>query len=49
MIQLQIEYDPAPPFRSGHPRVASPELVAVARERIAKRYEARKAQLANRK
>jgi cyclohexyl-isocyanide hydratase len=49
MIQLQIEYDPAPPFRSGHPRVASPELVAIARERIAKRYEARKAQLANRK
>ncbi len=49
MIQLQIEYDPDPPFRAGHPRVASPELVAHARERIAKRYEARKAQLSNRR
>lgn len=47
-IQLQIEYDPDPPFRAGHPRVASPELVATARERIAKRYEARKAQLSKR-
>ena len=48
MIQLQIEYDPDPPFRSGHPRVASAELVAAARERIAKRHEARKAQLEKR-
>lgn len=45
MIQLQIEYNPDPPFRAGHPRVASPDLVAKARERIAKRYEARKTQL----
>lgn len=27
-IQLQIEYDPDPPFRSGSPSVASPETVA---------------------
>ncbi|MPV69515.1 DJ-1/PfpI family protein [Burkholderia sp. BE17] len=27
--QLVIEYDPAPPFRSGHPRDARPELVAM--------------------
>ena len=27
-IQLQIEYDPAPPFSSGSPRSASPELLA---------------------
>ncbi len=27
-LQLLLEYDPAPPFDSGHPRVASPELVA---------------------
>ncbi len=26
-IQLMLEYDPAPPFESGHPRVASKELV----------------------
>jgi cyclohexyl-isocyanide hydratase len=28
MIQLGLEYDPAPPFRSGHPDVADPALVA---------------------
>jgi cyclohexyl-isocyanide hydratase len=38
LIQLYIEYDPEPPFRSGHPNVASPELVAQVRERVAKRY-----------
>jgi cyclohexyl-isocyanide hydratase len=27
-IQLGLEYDPAPPFRSGHPSVADPALVA---------------------
>jgi cyclohexyl-isocyanide hydratase len=27
-IQLGLEYDPAPPFRSGHPDVADPALVA---------------------
>ncbi|RDU96119.1 DJ-1/PfpI family protein [Trinickia dinghuensis] len=27
--QLVIEYDPAPPFHSGHPRDASPEIVAM--------------------
>lgn len=26
-IQLTIEYDPAPPFKSGHPSVAHPETV----------------------
>ena len=26
-LQLLLEYDPAPPFESGHPRVATPELV----------------------
>jgi len=33
-IQLGIEYDPAPPFRSGHPDVADPALVARQRERL---------------
>lgn len=26
-IQLLMEYDPAPPFRAGHPRVAEQALV----------------------
>ncbi|WP_118133862.1 DJ-1/PfpI family protein [Oceanicella sp. SM1341] len=34
-IQLQIEYDPAPPFDSGAPRTAAPELLARVTERIA--------------
>ncbi len=29
-IQLLIEYDPAPPYNSGHPRVARPEILAMA-------------------
>ena len=33
-IQLGLEYDPAPPFRSGHPDVADPALVAQVRERL---------------
>jgi cyclohexyl-isocyanide hydratase len=45
MIQLQLEYDPEPPFRAGHPNVARLELVAQARERIAARYAQRKQQL----
>jgi cyclohexyl-isocyanide hydratase len=31
-LQLLLEYDPAPPFDSGHPRVASTELVQSVRE-----------------
>jgi cyclohexyl-isocyanide hydratase len=34
-IQLQIEYDPAPPFASGSPRTAAPETVARVRSRLA--------------
>jgi len=34
-IQLGLEYDPEPPFRSGHPRVADPVLVAAVRARLA--------------
>jgi cyclohexyl-isocyanide hydratase len=33
-IQLGLEYDPAPPFRSGHPDVADPALVAQVRARL---------------
>ena len=35
-IQLQIEYDPAPPFNSGSPRTASRETVETLRTRMAK-------------
>ncbi len=31
-IQLQLEYDPQPPFDSGHPRSADPALVSRLRE-----------------
>jgi cyclohexyl-isocyanide hydratase len=41
-IQLQIEYDPDPPFRSGSPDVATPETVAAVTARLAKLGEARK-------
>jgi len=44
-IQLQLEYDPHPPFRAGHPDVAPPELVARARGMVAGRHAQRKAQL----
>lgn len=33
--QLSMEYDPAPPFRSGHPRSADPAMVDAMRERAA--------------
>jgi putative intracellular protease/amidase len=29
LAQLAIEYDPAPPFHSGHPREARPEVIAM--------------------
>jgi cyclohexyl-isocyanide hydratase len=31
-IQLMLQYDPAPPFASGSPRVADPSTVARARQ-----------------
>jgi cyclohexyl-isocyanide hydratase len=36
-IQLGLEYDPDPPFDSGHPDVADPELVARVRALLAAR------------
>ena len=42
-IQLQIEYDPSPPFRSGSPDNASPETLAALRVRMAKLNEERRA------
>ncbi len=32
-IQLQMEYNPAPPFNSGSPNTASAEVMALLRER----------------
>ncbi len=33
-IQLCLEYDPQPPFKSGHPDIADPKLVALMRDRV---------------
>jgi cyclohexyl-isocyanide hydratase len=35
MIQLRLEYNPAPPFNSGSPDTASAEIVAAMKERMA--------------
>jgi cyclohexyl-isocyanide hydratase len=43
--QLEIEYDPAPPFDSGHPRVAEKEITEAAQRGFRERLEARKKQL----
>jgi len=43
--QLMIEYDPAPPFRSGHPRVAEPAVVAAVKRVIAESVAKRASQL----
>lgn len=40
-IQLHIEYDPAPPFDSGSPRTAAPDIVERVKARGAKLYAAR--------
>jgi len=45
-IQLFIEYDPAPPFRSGSPDTADPALVARTREGAAERQRQRADQVA---
>jgi cyclohexyl-isocyanide hydratase len=44
-IQLFLEYDPAPPFRGGHPDVAEPEIVEAAKRTLAERVAIRQAQL----
>ncbi|MCK1743929.1 hypothetical protein IVA80_24585 [Bradyrhizobium sp. 139] len=35
MIQLRMEYNPAPPFAAGSPDTASPAIVAAMKERVA--------------
>jgi cyclohexyl-isocyanide hydratase len=41
-IQLQIEYDPAPPFNSGSPNTAAPAMVEAVKTRLAKLNEERR-------
>jgi len=41
-IQLQIEYNPAPPFHAGSPATAGPTLTALARQRVAALHEKRR-------
>jgi cyclohexyl-isocyanide hydratase len=45
MIQLQLEYDPQPPFASGHPRTAASSLVERVRDNVRTRFDERRAQL----
>ncbi len=47
-IQLQLEYDPMPPFRSGHPSVADPALTELVRGRLESSIEAQRRALAAR-
>ena len=42
-IQLQIEYDPAPPFNSGSPKTAKPETLAALKTKLTTLNEARRA------
>lgn len=43
--ELYLEYDPAPPFGCGHPRIAPPELLARVRAGFAQRFATREQQL----
>lgn len=43
-IQLQLEYDPQPPFHSGSPEKAEPEILAAVEDRTQELYEVRRAQ-----
>ncbi len=47
VIQLMIEYAPAPPFNSGRPETASAETVAAVRERFAAFAQARREAVAH--
>ena len=40
-IQLRLEYNPAPPFNSGSPDTAPPEILARAKERLASSQQRR--------
>ena len=40
-IQLRLEYNPAPPFNSGSPDTAPPEILARAKQRLASSHQRR--------
>jgi cyclohexyl-isocyanide hydratase len=44
-IQLQLEYDPAPPFSAGSPDTAPPAVLAEVQVRVAQQYPERRAAL----
>jgi cyclohexyl-isocyanide hydratase len=41
LIQLRLEYNPAPPFNSGSPDTAPPEILALMKEKIAPFHQRR--------
>ncbi|MFO0740839.1 MAG: DJ-1/PfpI family protein [Labilithrix sp.] len=43
--QLEIEYDPAPPFACGHPKTADAHTVQAVRAAIEERFQQRKTQI----
>jgi cyclohexyl-isocyanide hydratase len=45
-IQLGLEYNPEPPFKSGHPDVAEPAVLTTVRDQFAQAYRARSEQIA---
>ncbi|MBQ2262069.1 MAG: DJ-1/PfpI family protein [Loktanella sp.] len=47
IVQLGLEYDPAPPFASGTPQSARPEILAASRDRLSKSRAEREAILAS--
>ncbi len=47
MIQLGLEYKPAPPFNSGHPDVAEPEITEALRALMLARIQERRKQANN--
>jgi len=46
-VELTLEYDPQPPFRCGHPRLAPAELTAAVRRQFEARFATREAQIRN--
>jgi cyclohexyl-isocyanide hydratase len=47
IVQLSLEYAPAPPFRSGTPQEASPSVLAAARQRLSRTRAEREAILSS--
>jgi cyclohexyl-isocyanide hydratase len=47
LIQLRLEYNPAPPFNSGSPDTAPPEILARMKERVAP-FQARRSEAVRR-